>query len=255
MDATAEANIREILRILGDPIAEGDFHQLLRKTNKDLNAIAQNLLEFLGYIPKRYLDNEEFREKLFEILKISLEIIEDASEEEIPDVLLKTFMINFLDLYFNYTEKGGDKKDTILNILGQSLEKLEPKAQVLNVCLLVDPILRSEAYKENKARIEEKEVTYEAEISNAAIEIKHEIDVWIKNQDLDLNKQEETIENLKIGLKNLAEQKGIKIDSEEYKELELECIEMLNMQFTMISLMAELGDEEDLAPKPINQMI
>ena len=45
--------------------------------------------------------------------------------------------------------------------------------------------------------------------------------------------------------------KGIDIYTESYRELEIECQEMLNMQLTVISLMSELGDE-DFGPKPLN---
>ncbi len=87
-------------------------------------------------------------------------------------------------------------------------------------------------------------------MTSTEIRLKYEVDKWIKSQKLDPSRQDFLMNQLNGILGGLAIKFDIDTTSEAYKELEIECQEMLNMQLTVLSLMSELGDE-DLSPQPL----
>ena len=72
----------------------------------------------------------------------------------------------------------------------------------------------------------------------------------MKNQELDLDKQEELIVQLSYELDRLFTKFNLSKDSVKYKKLHLEANEMLNMKLTMLSLMDQVPDDS-FKPIPI----
>jgi hypothetical protein len=241
----ATDTVEEIVSLLGSPISSDDFLTLLNIFPAfKVSFIIEETRKFLNFF-STYLREEEFRKRIFEIIQISYEICELI--DNIPDVLLKTTFVNLLELYMDYTQI--QRKDEMLNYLTLSFESLAPGPKILNLCLLVDPILNSKEYITDQSRLAEFEVVY-VPMTRAEIQLKQEVDKWIKSQTLDPMKQDFLLSQLTSLTRALAIKLGISTSTEEYQELEIECREMLNMQLTVLSLMSELGDE-DLSPKPV----
>jgi len=245
-----DIEIIEILGSLNNPIYPDEFMKLLKSITSDesgITLLVNETKKFLGYFGA-FLKNREFQTRAFDILKISYDICEDP--KDIVDIFLKTSIVNLIQIYLNYSKI--EAKEAVLNILGSSFGKnMLPGPQILNVCLMVDPIFKGKEYLQDKQKTEEVEVTYAEKASAIEREVKIEIDKWIKAQEIVVDKQDILINNLKGQLKSIAESKGLNVNIDRYKELELECVEMLSMQITSLALMAEL-DDDDLSPVPIN---
>ena len=133
--------------------------------------------------------------------------------------------------------------------MADSLEKLEIQPLITNLGLLIKPMYQDQSYISNLNQMEEKEVRYN-HMNGDEIEIKGEIDKWLKNQELDLDKQEELIVQLSYELDRLFTKFNLSKDSVKYKKLHLEANEMLNMKLTMLSLMDQVPDDS-FKPIPI----
>jgi hypothetical protein len=237
--------VEQIVSLLGSPISAENYIDLLNIFPAfKVSFIIEETRKFLDFF-STYLREEEFQKRVFEIIQISYEICELI--DNISDVLLKTTFVNLLELYMDYSRI--QLKDEMLNYLSLSFENLAPGPKILNLCLLVEPILKSKEYITDQSRLAEFEVIY-SPMSRSEIQLKQEVDKWIKSQTLDPSKQDFLLSQLTSLISALAVKYGINKSTEEYQELEIECKEMLNMQLTLLSLMSELGDE-DLSPKPV----
>jgi len=237
--------VEEIVFLLGSPVTADDYLDLLNVyPSFKIPFIIEETRKYLNYF-STYLRDAEFQKRIFEIIQISYEICDLV--DNMPDVLLKTTFVNLLELYIDYSVI--EKKDEILHIFGVSFDSLAPSPKILNLCLLVNPILKSKQYLLDRGKLAEIEVIY-TPMTNTEIQLKNEIDKWIKNQKLDISKQDFLLNQLSIVLRSLALKNGIDTRTEAYQDLELECKEMLTMQLTVVSLMNELGDE-DLSPRPL----
>lgn len=244
---------QNLLVMLGNPVTKGEFLSQISRMNVkmlDMSRVVQITNEFIKYFGL-YLKSKDFKDQIYKIITISYEICEDL--EDLNDILLKTTIVNLIDIYLEYSKISGNAKDSVLNILGSSFGILAPGAQILNVCVMIDPILNSVEYRNTKKEIEEVEVKYKTqkEIPNIEVLIKKEIDHWIKVQPIDLDKQDELIAAVMKECKRMAEEKGLKTDTPQYQDLELQSVEMMRMQITSVALLSELEDE-DLSPVPIN---
>jgi len=244
--------LQNILNKLNYIVNESEFLKKIESINVknlDINKILNQTDKFIDGFGV-YLKNPEIQQHILKIIFTSYEICEDL--DDLMDIFLKTMIVRLIELYLTYAKINETAKDSVLNILGTSFGRLDPKAQILNVCILVDPIFKSKEYIADKSKLEEEEIVYKEipSISNIEREIKLEIDNWIKSVYIDLNKQDELIEKLKVHCKNIAKIKQLNINSNEYIALENECIEMLRMQITSIALISELEDE-NLMPIPI----
>lgn len=245
--------VDELLESLGNPVPKNAFLikiDDIRPGDVDLERVLADIGQFVNYF-RTYLNEKDFQKNVFRIIEISLEICE--KEEDLPDILMKTAIVNLIDLYITFSDISGSAKESVLNILGASFGKLDPSAQILNVCVMLDPVFKSDAYKKSVEEKTEVEVTYkdESQITDAEKEIKAEIDAWIKQQPMDVEKQDELEEKVRNKCKALAEQKGMVPSSPQYQELEMSCIEMVRMQLTSMALMFEF-DDDDISPVPIN---
>jgi hypothetical protein len=237
--------VEEITRLLGTPVSAEDYLTLLNVyPSFKIPFIIEETRKFLNYF-STYLRGEEFQKRIFEIIQISYEICDLV--DNIPDVLVKTTFVNLLELYLDYSNL--ERKDEMLNYLTLSFDSLAPGPKILNLCLLVEPVLKSEEYIKDQSKFAEFEVVY-APMTSTEIRLKGEVDKWIKTQKLDPSRQDFLSHQLNGILNGLAIKFDVDTSTEAYKELEIECREMLNMQLTVLSLMSELGDE-DLSPQPL----
>lgn len=237
--------VEEITRLLGSPVSAEDFLTLLNVyPSFKIPFIVDETRKFLNYF-STYLRGEEFQRRIFEIIQISYEICDLV--DNMPDVLVKTTFVNLLELYLDYSNL--ERKDEMLNYLTLSFDSLAPGPKILNLCLLVEPVLKSEKYITDQTKYAEFEVVY-APMTSTEIRLKNEVDKWIKSQKLDPTRQDFLMHQLSGILGGLAIKFDVNTATEAYKELEIECREMLNMQLTVLSLMSEMGDE-DLSPQPL----
>jgi hypothetical protein len=237
--------VEEIVHLLGSPVAADDYLSLLNVyPSFKIPFIIDETRKYLNYF-STYLRGDEFQKRVFEIIQISYEICDLV--DNMPDVLLKTTFVNLLELYLDYSKI--ENKDEMLNYLTLSFDNLAPGPKILNLCLLVEPVLKSREFLLDQTKLAEIEIVY-APMTNTELKLKTEIDAWIKHQQLDLNKQDFLSNQLTSVLRNLATKYGVNMETDAFEELQIECHEMLNMQLTVVSLMSELGDE-DISPKPL----
>jgi hypothetical protein len=239
------SKIDQILQLLGNPVGSDDFLSILNVyPSFKIPFIIDETRKFLNYF-STYLRDIEFQRRVFDIITISYEICELV--DNLPDVLVKTTFVNLLELYLDYSPI--ERKDEILDIFGISFDALAPGPKILNLCLLVEPVLKSNEYVLDREKAAEIEIVYST-MTTGEIRVKQEVDKWLKTKKLDLSQQSQLSQQLSSMLRTIAIENGINTSTESYKELELECQEMLNMQLTVLSLMSEMGDE-DLSPKPL----
>lgn len=241
----------ELLNKLGDPVTNQQFYDLLGQFCKEEKNYIETIVETMKYLDYfgSYLDEQEFRIRIFKIIKLSYEICEKP--HDISEILIKTSIINLMETYINYSALSGVVKETVLNILGETFSsgKLRPQAQIINVCIMVSPIFKDKNYLKDKGQYEE-EIVYEVEAVDIELKIKNKMDTWIKTLDISLDNQDKFASDAKLKLKEICEELNYKTTPESYNILENACVEMLMMQLTVASLLFDLGDE-DLSPVPL----
>ncbi len=209
----------------------------------DIAKITSNTHKFLDKFGT-FLNNIEFKKQVYKILQNSFTLCENV--EELPKILESTSINYLTEILLNTKSKSKD----VQSILGNSFKNLLPGPQILTLSLLVDSVLNDEVSLKEFKNSEEIQIKYKNKMTKIEEEIKGELDSWIQSLEIDLEKQDECINNLKLGFKNLATQKGIDIKSELFNDLESQCVEMLTMQFISASLMEEI--DNDFSSVPIN---
>jgi len=187
-----------------------------------------------------------FMESVYTCVEKSLELqIESISD--FNELLIKNTLMHFIQDYIEYAQLN--QKRQVLKLLSDSLDKLQIRPLIINLGLLLKPMYQDENYLNKLNYIEEVEVTY---ISDDQIElqIKEGIDRWLKSQLIDLNKQEYLKNSLKQYYDTLVNEFYLTKESENYKRLLNEVMEMLTMKLTMVSLMDSMVDES-IEPIPI----
>jgi len=212
----------------------------------------ENKLEILGdilsFIDKfsMFRDIKPFMNSLFTCINNSLEIkLESIFDFE--ELLVKNSIMYFVQQYIDYSKIT--QKDQVLEFLTDSLEKLKKQPLVMNLGLLLKPMYQDKNYLNNLEKLNEVEVYYNL-ATDIDLQIKQEIDAWLKTQDINLDKQDELKEHLKQQFEYLVTKYNLTMDFEKSKKLEREVIEMLTMKLTLLSLM-EFSPEESFEPIPI----
>ena len=233
-------------------IADEDF-DLEKKINHFFNTEPdENKLEIVGdilnFVNKfsMFQDIKPFMGSLYKCITNTLEIKPD-SIYDFEDLLAKNAIMHFVQEHINYSKLN--QKDQVLKYLTDSLEKLETQPLIMNLGILLKPMYKDHEYLNSIKRIEEIEVSYNV-INNSELQVKTEIDSWLKAQDINLESQEELTARLTKELDRLFSKYNIPITSEESKKLNLEAREMLNLKLTMLSLMDQIADES-IEPIPI----
>ncbi len=209
----------------------------------------ENKLEILGdilsFIDKfsMFRDIKPFMNSLYSCINNSLEIkLESVLDFE--ELLVKNSIMHFVQQYINYSKIT--QKDQVLEFLTDSLEKLQKKPLVMNLGLLLKPMYQDQKYLINLEKLKEVEVNYNL-ATDVDLQIKQEIDAWLNTQDINLDKQDELKEWLKLKFENLVTEYNLTMDSEKSKKLEMEVLEMLTMKLTMLTLM-EFVPEDSFGP-------
>ncbi len=240
----------EIKQLLS--IADQNF-ELEKKINQCFNTEPdENKLEIVGDILNFVNKFSMFQEikplmgSLYRCITNTLEIKPD-SIYDFEDLLTKNALMHFVQEHINYSKLT--QKDQVLKFLADSLEKLETQPLITNLGILIKPMYKDQEYLNSLNRNEQIEVTYDV-INNSEIQVKTEIDSWLKNQDINLESQEDLTAKLLIELDRLFSKYNIPKTSEESKKLNFEAFEMLNLKLTMLSLMDQIPDDS-VEPIPI----
>ena len=233
-------------------ISDENF-DLERNINHFFNSESdENKLEIIGDILSfinrfsMFKDIKPFMNSLYNCINNSLEVKPD-SIFDFEELLTKNSIMYFIQEYVNYSKLN--YKDQVLEFLVDSLEKLQLEPLIMNLGLLIKPMYQDQLYLNSLESLKEIEVSYNV-ANDTEVQIKNEIDDWLRTQDICLYNQDKLIEFLKQKLKNVLVKNNISLDSEKAKKLEVEVIEMLAMKLTMLSLMENLPDES-LEPIPI----
>ncbi|MFX1567203.1 MAG: hypothetical protein ACFFCV_02415 [Promethearchaeota archaeon] len=217
------------------------------KTESDENKL-EIISDIFSFINKfsMFKDNKPFMNSLYTCINNTLEIKLD-SIFDFEELLVKNSIMHFVQEYINYSKLN--HKDQVLEFLVDSLEKLQINPLITNLGLLIKPMYQDQIYLNNLETLKGVEVSYNL-ANGTEIQIKNEIDDWLKIQDICLDNQDKLNYLLKQEFKNILDKYNISLDSKKAKKLEVEVIEMLAMKLTMLSLLETLPDES-LEPIPI----
>jgi hypothetical protein len=129
------------------------------------------------------------------------------------------------------------------------LDKLQIQPLIINLGLLLKPMYQDSNYLENLRLLNEIEVKYDLN-NDFEINIKNDIDNWLRSTDITLETQEECRKELLEYYAFLGNKYGISANSKKYITLRTEVLEMLTMKLTMLSLMDDFLDDST-KPVPI----
>jgi len=205
----------------------------------------ENKLEILGDIlnfVNRFSIFQEikpFMNSLYTCITRTLEIKPD-SIYDIEPLLIRNAIMYFVQEHINYSKIS--QKDQVLKVLTESFEKLETQPLIMNLGLLIKPIYQDQEYLTQLYGNKEVQVTYQMN-NNTEIQIKSEIDAWLKFQDVNLEKHEELKKRLLNELEMLLLKYNFSHNIEKSKKLQMEVLEMLTLRLTMASLMEHVPDD------------
>lgn len=217
--------------------------------------LADNKLEIVGdilsFINKftMFQDIKPFMKSLYNCITNTLEI-KPESIYDFEELLVKNAIMHFVQEHINYSKFN--QKDQVLEYLADSLEKLETQPLIMNLGLLIKPMYQDQNYLTNSTIVKDVEVNYSL-INDTEVQIKGEIDNWLKAQEISLGNQEELKERLLEELNLLFSKYNFSQNSEKSKKLYMETMEMLTMKLTMLSLMEHIPDDS-VEPIPIKQL-
>ena len=180
-----------------------------------------------------------FMNSLYTYINNTLEI-KPKTVLDFEDYLIKNSPMHFVQEYINYSKLS--QKDQVLQYLTDSLEKLQAKPLIINLGLLLKPMYNDQDYLNNLKNLKEVEVTYNLP-NETEIQIKNEIDNWLKSQKISLDNQEELKIQLKKELERLFIKYNLSKDSDKSNNLQLEVMEMLTMKLVMLSLTEQISDD------------
>ena len=240
----------EIKQVLSIPDERFDLEQKVnyyyrREPEENKLEIVGDILGFINRF-SMFNDIKPFMNSLYTCVNNTLGIKLD-SIYDFEELLIKNSIMHFIQEYINYAKIN--QKEQVQNLLAESLEKLEIQPLIMNLCLLLKPMYHDQEYLNNLNGFKEVEVSYNL-TNNIEIQLKTEIDKWLKSQDINLDQQEKLKESLRLEFDELILKYNIMKDSEKYNKLLVEVEEMLTMQLTVISLMDHIQDDS-FEPIPI----
>ncbi|MFW9896025.1 MAG: hypothetical protein ACFFD7_09510 [Candidatus Thorarchaeota archaeon] len=204
---------------------------LINEPNENKLEIVGDILNFVNKF-SMFQDIKPFMSSLFKCIINTLEI-KSESIFDFHELLTKNAIMHFIQEYINYSNLT--QKDQVFEFLADSLEKLEIQPLIVNLGLLIKPMYIDQDYINNLKHIEQVEVSYDLS-SNFELQIKKEIDSWLKLQDIKLNNQEQLKVRLITELDNIISKYQISKASEVAQKLKIEANEMLNLKLTILSL-------------------
>ena len=186
-----------------------------------------------------FRDIQEFMNSTYDYIQKTIEIT-GGSLKEFVRILIRTILMGFIQEYVDYVRLY--KKEEVFDYLTNALGKLSLQPLIINLGLLLKPMYQDKEYMESRKQLQEVEVEYTRD-SEVEPLIKGAIDEWIESQELNLDKQDELRELIAIEFKNLIEIYNVPKESELYKKLLIEVMEMLSLKLTVLSLMDSLNDD------------
>lgn len=234
-------NLRIVQEFLSIPNEKFKLKMILYALSisiEDKILILEKIQAFL--IPfSMFKDIQKFMNATYDYIQKTIEIT-GGSLNEFVRILIRTTLMGFIQEYVDYVRLY--QKEEVFDYLTNALGKLSLQPLIINLGLLLKPMYQDKDYMESRKQSQEVEVEYTRD-SEVEILIKGAIDDWIESQELNLDKQDELRELLAIEFKNLIEIYNVPKESELYKKLLIEVMEMLSLKLTVLSLMDSLNDD------------
>ena len=247
MEIGLYTEIKEFLSIPGD---NKELEQTIDDSSfsaEEQGEILEKILRFVKYF-SMFKDIKPFMGAVYNCVKKTLEVKIDAVND-VDKLFVKNALQRFISEFVNYSKMSN--KDTVLDYLAGSLQKLQVQPLILNLGFLLKPMYNDQDYLKKIKGLDDEEVTYVVNNDNE-IRIKKRIDLWINAQELSLDRQDELRESLikEFDRINMTDRRKISRESEEYKRLLGEIVEMLSLKLTVISLMESIP-EDSFLPEPL----
>lgn len=204
-----------------------------------------DILSFINYF-SMFKEIRPFMNSLYNCINNTIEFTTD-SMKDFEELLIKNSILHFVQEYIDYSQLTYKRK--ILKFLSDSLEKLQVQPLIINLGLLLKPMYQDREYIDYLDKIKETEVTYILD-NEAEIQIKEQIDNWLKSRNINLDNQEQVKEHLKYEFDSLVFKYNINQNNEIYKRLQMDILEMFSMKLALISLTI-LTSDDSLEPIPI----
>lgn len=241
------SDIKQFLSISDENFDLEKNINLYFKSEPDENKLEllADILSFINYF-SMFKEIRPFMNSLYNCINNTIEFTTD-SMKDFEELLIKNSILHFVQEYIDYSQLTHKRK--ILRFLSDSLEKLQVQPLIINLGLLLKPMYQDREYLDHLDKIKETEVTYILD-NEAEIQIKEQIDNWLKSRNINLDNQEQVKEHLKHEFDSLVFKYNINQNNKIYKRLQMEILEMLSMKLALISLTI-LTSDDSLEPIPI----
>ena len=241
------SDIKQFLSISDENFDLEKTINLYFKSEPDENKLEllADILSFINYF-SMFKEIRPFMNSLYNCINNTIEFTTD-SMKDFEELLIKNSILHFVQEYIDYSQLTYKRK--ILKFLSDSLEKLQVQPLIINLGLLLKPMYQDREYIDHLDKIKETEVKYILD-NEAEIQIKEQIDNWLRSRNINLNNQEEVKEHLKHEFDSLVFKYNINQNNEIYKRLQMEILEMFSMKLALISLTI-LTSDDSLEPIPI----
>ena len=243
-----ESKLLEIQQFLSIPNEKFDLPQkidLYINSESDKIEILSKIHLFIRNF-SMFSDVNLFMESVYHCIENTLKMKID-SINDFSNLLIKNSLMHFIQDYIDYAQLN--QKRQLLRLLSDSLDKLQIQPLIINIGLLLKPIYQDSNYLENMRIFNETEINY-TQNDNLEINIKYDIDNWLRNIEIALENQEEIKAELLEYYDFLVDKYGISTDGKKYLTLKTEILEMLTMKLTMLSLMDTFLDDS-IEPLPL----
>ncbi len=232
--------IKQFLSISND---NKELEQCLSKyhfSDYTTDQILDIILKFVNYF-SMFKELTPFMNSVYNCINNTLDSFNIDSLHDFEDLFIKNALLHFIQEYLNHANIS--QKAQVLNVLADSLEKLQAQPLIINLGLMLKPMYQDQDYLNKRQLLEEVEVEY---ILNAKdeMEIKQQIDQWLNVQNFDINDQIELERGLMEEFDRIISDFKVSRESEKYKNLLKEAMEMLALKLTFLSLM-EVDDSVD----------
>lgn len=241
------SDIKQFLSISDENFDLEKTINLYFKSEPDENKLEllADILSFINYF-SMFKEIKPFMNSLYNCINNTIEFTTD-SMKDFEELLIKNSILHFVQEYIDYSQLTHKRK--ILRFLSDSLEKLQVQPLIINLGLLLKSMYQDREYLDHLDKIKETEVKYILD-NEAEIQIKEQIDNWLRSRNINLDNQEEVKEHLKHEFDSLVFKYNINQNNEIYKRLQMEILEMLSMKLALISLTI-LTSDDSLEPIPI----
>ncbi len=241
------SDIKQFLSISDENFDLEKNINLYFKSEPDENKLEllADILSFINYF-SMFKEIRPFMNSLYNCINNTIEFTTD-SMKDFEELLIKNSILHFVQEYIDYSQLTHKRK--ILRFLSDSLEKLQVQPLIINLGLLLKSMYQDREYLDHLDKIKETEVKYILD-NEAEIQIKEQIDNWLRSRNINLDNQEEVKEHLKHEFESLVFKYNINQNNKIYKRLQMEILEMLSMKLALISLTI-LTPDDSLEPIPI----